>query len=80
LKTGCYAAFKTNMRNAYKIIFRKLNRLLGRSSCSWEDSIPGWTTKIQGKKKVAWIHVAQDRNQWQAHVNMALNLHIPQKV
>jgi hypothetical protein len=26
---------------------------------------------------VDWIHVAQDRNQWQALVNMVMNLWVP---
>jgi hypothetical protein len=26
---------------------------------------------------VDWIHVAQDRDQWQAFVNMVMNLQIP---
>jgi len=26
-----------------------------------------------------WIHLAQDRDQWQAVVNMVMNLHVPLK-
>jgi thiamine phosphate synthase YjbQ (UPF0047 family) len=24
-----------------------------------------------------WIHLAEDKDQWQAHVNMAMNLKVP---
>ena len=51
------------MRNAHKIIFRKLTRLLGRSSCTEEDSTPDWMSKKKGKNKVVWANVAQDKNQ-----------------
>jgi len=28
---------------------------------------------------IDWIHLAQDGDQWQAVVNMAMNLQVPQK-
>jgi len=63
LMSGCYVTFKTHMRNTHKIIFRKLTRLVGKSSCTEKDNTPEWMSKKPGKKKLAWINVAQDRNQ-----------------
>jgi len=51
------------MRNTQKIIFRKLTRLLGRSSCRGEDGTADQMSKKEGKNKVAWTNVVQDRNQ-----------------
>jgi hypothetical protein len=30
-----------------------------------------------GFRDVDWIHMAQDRDWWWAHVNMAVNLQVP---
>jgi hypothetical protein len=46
-------------------------RLLRRSRYGWEDNI---RTDLEG---VDWIYLAQDRDQWQAAVNMVMNLEIP---
>jgi hypothetical protein len=53
------------MRNAYKILVRKLQikRLLGRSRRRWEDNIKIGPKEV-GSKRVDWIHVAQYRIQW----------------
>jgi len=32
-----------------------------------------------GWEDVDWIHLTQDRNQWQAFVNMVMNLWVPKK-
>jgi hypothetical protein len=50
------------MRKAHRIIFRKLTRLLGSSSCRGEDSTADWMSKKKGKNKVAWTNMVQDRN------------------
>jgi hypothetical protein len=35
--------------------------------------------KAVGWYGVDWMHVAQDRGQWRALVNMVMNLRVPQK-
>jgi len=55
------------MRNANKILFRKpeRKRLLGRSR--WEDNIR-MDFKVLEWEGIDWIHLAQDRDQWQVLV------------
>jgi hypothetical protein len=56
------------MRNAYKM---QEKRALGRPRRRWEDNIRmGWEC-------VDWMHLAQDRDQWQAVVNTVMNLGVP---
>jgi len=63
------------MRNAHKILVGKQEgkRSLRGPRHTWEDN-----TGMDGKEVrweiVDWIHTAQDRNQWQALVNMVINL------
>jgi K+-sensing histidine kinase KdpD len=59
-----------NMRNAHKILLGKSEkkRSLERFRHRWEDNI------IMDLKDIGWedvdcFHLAQDRIQWQAHVN-----------
>ena len=51
-------------------------RPLGRPRCRWKDNI-----KMDLKEVVwegmDWIKLAQDRDSWQAHVNVLMNLRIP---
>jgi hypothetical protein len=42
----------------------------------WEHNIRMDFREI-GWEGVDWIHLAQDRDQWQAVVNMIMNLHVP---
>jgi hypothetical protein len=37
-------------------------------------------SKLLGCEAVNWIHLAQDRDQWWALVNMVLKLHTPKKM
>jgi hypothetical protein len=30
-----------------------------------------------GWESVDWMHLAQDKDQWWAHINMAMNLQVP---
>jgi len=66
------------MRNAYKILVRKSKRkrLLRRRRHRQEDYIRMSLREI-GKEGVDWIHLGQDRDQWQAVVNTVMNLQIP---
>jgi hypothetical protein len=48
---------------------------LGRPRHRWEDI--RMDPIETGCDDVDWIHLAQDRDHWQALVNMALNLQVP---
>jgi hypothetical protein len=62
-------------RNAYSILVGKSEgkRLLARPRCTWEDNIRMDLQEI-GCEGVDWMHLTQDRDQWQAHVNTVMNL------
>jgi len=63
------------VRNVYKILIGKPegNRPLGKHWRRWEDNIRMDVRKI-GREGVDWIHLAQERNQWQVLMNMIMNL------
>jgi hypothetical protein len=67
-----------NMRNAYKILVARPEgkRLLGRPRhrCEYYKKIDH---KKIGWEDVNWMHMAQDRYQWWALVNMLMNLLVP---
>jgi hypothetical protein len=65
-------------RNAYRILVGKPEgkRPLGTSGRRWEDNIRMDLREI-GWGGVAWIDLAQDRDQWMAHVNMVMNSRVP---
>jgi hypothetical protein len=62
-------------RNAYNSLVGKLEwkRPLGRSRHKCEDNIRIYLRET-GWKVLDWIHLAQDRDKWQALVNMVMNL------
>jgi hypothetical protein len=62
-------------RNAYTIIVGKPEgkRLIQRLRCRWEDNIKIDLREI-GWDDMNWIHLAQNRDQWQTLVNMIMNL------
>jgi hypothetical protein len=66
------------MRNVYKILIRKPKgkRPLGRPRHKWKDNIRMDLTKI-GWEGMDWIHLDQDRDQWQALVNTVMNIQVP---
>jgi hypothetical protein len=70
-----------SMRNAYKILVGKPEgkRSLGRFRRRWEGNITMDLTEIRWEV-VEWIYLAEDRNQWQAVVNMVMNIWVLQKV
>jgi hypothetical protein len=45
----------------------------------WKDDIRIGLRET-GWEGVEWIHLAQDRDQWQAFMNMVMNIWVPQKV
>jgi hypothetical protein len=50
-------------------------RPLGRPRRSWEDNIT-MDLRETGWEIVDWIHLAQDRDQWQAVVNTVMKLRV----
>jgi hypothetical protein len=62
------------MRNVYKILVGKPEgkRPFGGPWCRWENNI---TTDLReiGSEGVDWMHLAQDRGQWQAVVSTIMN-------
>jgi hypothetical protein len=66
------------MINAYNILVGKPKgkRPLRRPRHRWEDNIRMDLREI-GLEGVDWIHLAQDRNQWWALVNMVMSLQVP---
>jgi hypothetical protein len=66
------------MRNAYIILVGKPEgkRPLVRSRHKWEVNIK-MDIKETRWEGVDWMHLAQDRDQWWALVNMLMNLWVP---
>jgi hypothetical protein len=65
-------------RNAYRILVGRpeCKRSLGRPRRRWVDNIKMNLTEI-GWDGMDCTDVAQDRDQWRALVNMAMNLRVP---
>jgi hypothetical protein len=66
------------MRNCYKILVGKSEgkRPLRRSGRRWEDNIR-IDIREMGSEVADWTHLDQDRDQWRAVVNTAMNLRVP---
>jgi hypothetical protein len=68
------------MKNSYTILVGKSERKrsLGRSRGRWENNI---RTDLRegGWKNVDWIHLAQDRDQWQAPMNTVMGIRVSEK-
>jgi hypothetical protein len=67
-------------KSAYSILVgkREGNRLLGRPRCRWEDNIKMDLQKLGWGGDIDWIDLDQDRDRWQALVNVVMNLQVPQ--
>jgi hypothetical protein len=65
-------------RHAYRILVGKPEgkRPLGTPRRRWEDNIRMDLREI-GWNGMDWIDLAQDRDQWRAHVNTVMNLRVP---
>jgi hypothetical protein len=65
-------------RNAYRILVGKPEgkRPLGRPRHRWVANIKIDLREI-GWNGMDWINLAQDRDQWRALVNTAMNLRVP---
>jgi hypothetical protein len=61
----------------YKILVTKPKgkRPYGIPRCRWDDI--RLDLREVGGEGVDWMHLAQDKDQWQAVVNTIMNLHIP---
>jgi len=68
------------MRNERNILVRKPEgkRPLGKRRRRWEDNIRMDLREI-GRQGVEWMHVVQDRHQWRALLNTAMNFRIPKR-
>jgi hypothetical protein len=66
------------MRTAYEVLIGKTagKRALGRHRRRGEDNIR-MDLKERGWEFMDWIHLAQDRDQWQALVNTVMNHWVP---
>jgi hypothetical protein len=64
-------------RNVYRVLMGKPEgkRPLGRPRHRWEDGIR-MDIRESGWGSVDWIQMAQDRDLWQALVNMVMNLRV----
>jgi hypothetical protein len=64
-------------RNVYRALMGKPEgkRPLGRPRRKWEDGIRMDLREI-GWGRVDWIQLAQDRDRWQALVNMVMNFRV----
>jgi hypothetical protein len=68
------------VRGAYNILVWRPEdrRPLGKPRHRWEDNIKIDLREIGfGDVDVDWIHLAQDRDRWQALVNTVMNLRVP---
>jgi hypothetical protein len=65
-------------RGVYRVLVGRSEgeRPLGRPRCRWEDNIKLDLREI-GINGANWIQLAQDRIQWWAFVNTAMNLWVP---
>jgi hypothetical protein len=65
-------------RHAYRTFLGKPEgrRPLGRPRRRWEDNIT-MDLRDAGWGGMAWIHLSLDRDQWQALVNITMNLQAP---
>jgi hypothetical protein len=73
-----WAGHVVEVRSAYNILVGRSEgrRPLGRPRHRWEDNIKMDLGEV-GFWDVAWIHLAQDRDRWQALVNTVMNFRVP---
>jgi hypothetical protein len=64
----------TDKRNVYKflVVNPEIKIPLEKPRPRWEDNIKMDLTEVRCKV-VNWSHLAQDRDQWRARVNTAMN-------
>jgi hypothetical protein len=64
--------------HAYALLVRKPEgkRLLGRPRHRWKDNVRIHFREI-GWEGVDWMHMVEDRDQWQAVMNVVMNFWVP---
>jgi hypothetical protein len=64
--------------NAHRVLVEKpeVKRPLRKPTHRWEDNIK-MDLKDTGWGGMDWIHMAQDKDQWRALVNMVVNFQVP---
>ncbi|KAJ4451853.1 hypothetical protein ANN_03331 [Periplaneta americana] len=78
LRWAGHVARMGESRNAYRVLVGRPagKRPLGRPRRRWEDNIKMDLREV-GYDGRDWINLAQDRDQWQAYVRVAMNLRAP---
>jgi hypothetical protein len=78
MKQARYVARMGEKRNVYRILVGKSQgkRQIGRPRRRWVDNIEMDLREIRWGG-MDWIDLAQDRDQWRAHVNTVMNLLVP---
>jgi hypothetical protein len=73
-----YVARRDEGRDVYRVLVGRPEgkRPLGRPTRRWEDNIKMDLGEM-GIDGANWIHLAQDRIQWRAFVNMVMKLWVP---
>jgi hypothetical protein len=74
---GCVANLG-DIRNSYNILVEKPEQKspLRRPRCRWEDNAR-MDLRGTGWEGLDWMHLAQDRDKWQALVDMVKYLQVP---
>jgi len=78
MRWGGHVAHMGDRRGIYRVLVGKPEgkRPLGRPSCRWEDNIKMDLQEV-GHGGRDWIYLAQDRDRWQALVNVVMNIWVP---
>jgi hypothetical protein len=68
----------SNSRGTYRVLVGRPEgmRPLGRPRHRWDDNIE-MDLQEMGWGGMDWIDLAQDRDRWQALVNVVMNLRVP---
>jgi hypothetical protein len=74
MRLAGHVASMGHRRDAYRVLVGKPvgKILLGRPRCRWENNIK-MGLQEGGLGGMDWIHLAQDRDKWQAFVNAVIN-------
>jgi hypothetical protein len=80
MKWAGHVAWIGERRNTYNILVGKpaRKRELGRPRHRWEYNIRMDFGEI-GWEGMDWMHLSQDRDQWQALMNAVTNLWVPKR-